>query len=316
MTIPVTATFAMAEIVRSVVKPSADGIDPATRTFQALRLHVNDELGELENTIIVVTADNGMAFPHAKANLHEYGIHVPLAICGPTIKGNRRVDDLVSLIDLAPTFLEFSDAGAMEGMTGKTLLPLLRSEESGTIDPTRRFVVAGRERHPHARPDNAGYPARAIRTQTHLYIRNFRPERWPAGDPPPSEQVARPGDKNVARIVLGYEDIDDSPTKRVMLNGEEKWPHLFEIAFAKRPPEQLYDIQSDPHCLHDLSSSAAHASVLGQLRGQLTAVLTVEEDPRVADNGDVFESYPRFGRMRMFDGFRTRGEYNKDFVSK
>ena len=45
---PITRTLQLAEIVRSVVKPSADGIDPATRTFQALRLHVNDELGELE----------------------------------------------------------------------------------------------------------------------------------------------------------------------------------------------------------------------------------------------------------------------------
>ena len=53
------------------------------------------EIGELDNTIIIITADNGMAFPYAKANLQEYGIHVPLAICGPGIVGKsylRRID--------------------------------------------------------------------------------------------------------------------------------------------------------------------------------------------------------------------------------
>lgn len=45
---PITRTLQLAEIIRRVVKPSADGIDPATRSFQALRLYVNDELGELE----------------------------------------------------------------------------------------------------------------------------------------------------------------------------------------------------------------------------------------------------------------------------
>ena len=63
--------------------------------------------GELDNTLIVVTSDNGMPFPSAKANLMEYGSHVPLAICWPEkIKKGGTCDELVSLIDLAPTFLQ------------------------------------------------------------------------------------------------------------------------------------------------------------------------------------------------------------------
>ncbi len=45
---PITRTGRLASVVRSAVRKSEDGIDPATRTFQALRIHVNDELGELE----------------------------------------------------------------------------------------------------------------------------------------------------------------------------------------------------------------------------------------------------------------------------
>lgn len=274
-----------------------------------------EESGALENTIIVVTADNGMAFPHAKANLHEYGIHIPLAISGPGIGANRKVDDLVSLIDLAPTFLQVSGAGSMEGMTGKSLVPLLRNKDSGVIDTTRHFVVAGRERHTHARPDNVGYPARAIRTQQYLYIRNFKPDRWPVGDPPPANQTRNDTDGNAARIIWGYEDIDDSPTKRTMIREQDQWPKLFEIAFQKRPEEQLYDIEDDPYCLTDLSADAGHASVLEDLRDQLMAVLVKEADPRVTGEGDVFDSYPRFARMRLFEGFRSQGEYNEAFRS-
>ena len=48
---PITRTIQLADIVRSVVRKSKDGIDPATRTFQALRIFVNDELGELDRAL-------------------------------------------------------------------------------------------------------------------------------------------------------------------------------------------------------------------------------------------------------------------------
>jgi len=75
-----------------------------------------EEIGELENTIVVVTSDNGMSFPRAKANGYEYGIHVPLAMRFPKAFGEgRTVEDLVSFVDFAPTFLELTGTST-EGM--------------------------------------------------------------------------------------------------------------------------------------------------------------------------------------------------------
>ena len=271
--------------------------------------------GQLENTIIVVTADNGMPFPYAKANLQEYGTHVPLAICGPGIKGNhRKVDDLVSLIDLAPTFLDIAGVNHFKGITGKTLLPIFNSTKSGSIDPSRKVVLTGRERHTHARPDNVGYPARAIRTPDFLYIKNFKPGRWPVGDPPPGNQLSITGNPGMKPKLQGYEDIDGSPTKSFMVDNHTAFPGLFQIGFEKRGGDELYYIKMDPYCLHDLAGSPEYKKVLGKLRSDLQKKLAAQGDPRVLGKGDIFDSYPRFGPMRSFEGFKERGKYNPAFI--
>ncbi|MGD8780217.1 MAG: sulfatase [Ignavibacteria bacterium] len=89
-----------------------------------LMLDQLEKRGELENTIVVVTSDNGMPFPKAKANDYEFGTHMPLAISWPAkIEDGRSVDDLVSFIDFAPTFLEAAGLEVPSGVTGKSLLP-------------------------------------------------------------------------------------------------------------------------------------------------------------------------------------------------
>lgn len=280
-------------------------------------LQLLKEKGELENTIVVVTADNGMPFPYAKANMQEYGIHVPLAICGPAIKGSKRkVEDMVSLTDLAPTFLDIAKVEHFPGITGKSLLPVFSKNASGHIDPSRRYILSGRERHTHARPDNVGYPARAIRTKDYLYIENFKPDRWPLGDPPPAKQVLVYGNINMKPITMGYEDIDDSPTKSYMISNHSLFPDLFHLGFEKRKRDELYDIRKDPFCLHDLSDEPGMKKTMLSLRTELEKKLKEQGDPRMTGDGDVFESYPRFGPMRPFDGFKERGKYNPAYSKK
>lgn len=275
-----------------------------------------EENGELENTIIVVTADNGMPFPSAKANLQEYGTHVPLAICWPKkIKGNRVIGDLVGMIDLAPTFLEITGIGNVPETTGKSLSKILFSEEQGNIDPERKYVFTGRERHTHARPDNFGYPARAVRTQDYLYVLNFKPDRWPAGDPAPEEAAGKDADDELKKLLPGYHDVDDSPTKRFLIDERVSQSEYFNLAYSKRPAEQLYDIKNDPGCVNNLAENPDFIQIKKDLNKVLIEELTIQGDPRMPGNGDVFESYPRFGAMRAFPGFKERGKYNTEYLN-
>ncbi len=275
-------------------------------------LHLLEEKGQLRNTLVVVTADNGMPFPYAKANLQEYGTHVPLAISWPDrMNSGIKTDQLVSLIDLAPTFLEIASVLDIPEMTGRSITSILYAE--ATEKPVRDFVLTGRERHTHARPENLGYPARAIRTKEYLFVKNYHPERWPAGDPFPvtKENDERNLVKGFRNLYPGYHDIDDSPSKTFMMENkeEEAVKELFKNDFEKRPAEQLYDITNDHECIHDLSGNSEYDEIRKDLREKLDSELKKQGDPRMFGS-EIFDSYPRYSSMRNFDGFSKRGEYN------
>jgi len=245
--------------------------------------------GEQDNTLVVVTSDNGMPFPRCKSNLYDLGTRVPLAIRWPAkMAGNRRVDDLVSLVDLAPTFLAAAEVRPTSEMTGQSLLGLLLSGKSGRVEPQRDHVFSGKERHAYL-----GYPTRAIRTHEYLYIRNFAPDRYAGGDPagddprePPA--VTRNGYDNP------FGDIDGSPTKYFMLKHrhEPAVSPLFELAFAKRPAEELYDLHNDRDQLHNVAGDARYATIQARLAAALITELTASNDPRTLGRGASFDEYP------------------------
>jgi arylsulfatase A-like enzyme len=220
------------------------------------------------------------------------------------ISGGRTVDDFVNLMDIAPTFLEAAGVDLPEGMTGKSLLPLLKSEGSGQIEEERSFVVIGRERHNLV--DNPGpedglpYPTRAIRTKEFLYIHNFEPDRWPAGDPmglddPTAEPP--PADELLHSYTVVYPDLDKGPTRSWMVynRADPEVAPLFELGFGKRPQEELYDLRSDPHYMTNLAGDPAHEETRKQLFDQLMQVLVEQNDPRVVESPPRFEHPPYAG---------------------
>jgi N-sulfoglucosamine sulfohydrolase len=246
--------------------------------------------GELENTLVVMTGDNGLPFPRCKSNLYDTGTNVPLAMRWPGhIQRGRTVEDFVSLQDLAPTFLEVAGLKPLPEMTGRSLLRILTSERSGRVDPARDHVLVGKERHAWVRQDGLGYPCRAIRTYEYLYIRNFKPDRWPAGDPAGGGESYYPG--------WVYGDIDGSPTKTYLIDHRDdpSVKKLFELAVAKRPAEELFDLGKDPYQLHNVAGDPAYARVKEELAARLTAELRATGDPRVLGTGDVFDAYPYYG---------------------
>lgn len=256
--------------------------------------------GELERTIIVVSGDHGMpGVTHGKCTLYDFGTRVSLIVRGPGIPAGRVVDDFASLIDLAPTFLAAAGIAAPPAMTGRSLLDVLRSPKSGLVDPARDALTFGRERHvDSAQADWSPYPSRGIRTATHLYIVNFRPERWPLGEP---YRLDGPDQLDPATLAEDYfktlPDMDGSPTKvwLVARRRDPQWSRYFDLAFAKRPAEELYALADDPHQLVDLAADERFAEVKAQLRSRLMAELERTGDPRLEDDGAYFENPPLAG---------------------
>jgi N-sulfoglucosamine sulfohydrolase len=270
-------------------------------------LKLLEEAGELENTLIVVTADNGMPFPRAKANVYEDGFHVPLAIrWGKRVPGGRTVEDLAGFVDLTATILDaagVSHPSKEFPPAGRSLMNVLVSDKQGLVDPTRTAAYSSRERHSSSRHENLGYPQRALRTPDFLYIRNFRPERWPAGDP-----VVLKGDGSPQGPHSGYMDIDRGPTLALLI-AKAANPALgryLQLATGLRPAEELFEIRADPACLNNLAENPRYAEKKRELSKQMEDYLRKTGDARVLDGGEVWESYPRLeGGIRRFSAPAT-----------
>jgi arylsulfatase A-like enzyme len=166
-------------------------------------------------------------------------------------------------------------------MTGRSLIPLLRGEKVAG----RGQVFVERERHANVRKGDLSYPSRAIRTKDFLYIRNLRPDRWPAGDP------------EVWKAVGPFGDIDNGPSKVFLLahRDESETGRLFELACGKRPGEELYDLRKDPNELNNVAGRPEYAADQARLRAQLDRWMQETSDPRVDEKADPWDKYPYIG---------------------
>jgi len=258
-------------------------------------LKILEKSGQSQNTIIVITSDNGWMMPRGLANLYDFGTKIPLIISWKEhFPGNRVVNDFINLNDLAPTFLELTGQNIPREMTAKSLKNILFSDKSGRVEPDRNFVVTARERHAFVRKDGLGYPGRAIRTDDFLYIRNYEPDRWPAGDPP----------------LFGDIDLHmlqkPTPTKEYMMlhKDDPKVRPLYVLAFLKRPEEELFDLRNDPYQMTNVAEKDEYAAVKEKLSAKLEKYLKDTKDPRalgkpvIWDHTEYYQKNDFIGRPR------------------
>lgn len=254
--------------------------------------------GELERTVIVASGDHGMpGVPAGKCNIYDHGVRVPLAIRWPGGKGGRVVDDFVTLPDLAPTFMEIGGVTPPSGLYGRSIVPLLKSDKAGQIDPERTSIIAGRERHVGAaREGNLPYPMRSLRTADFLYIHNFAPERWPMGSPGAGLTETETPDGLALETVTytAFADMDASPTKAWLIEhrNEPAWKPLYERAFGKREEEEFYDLRKDPDQMNNVATDPAYAAEKTKFAERLQKMLVGAGDPRVTGDGQTFDRPP------------------------
>lgn len=262
-----------------------------------------EKRGLLDNTIVIVTSDHGMPFPRGKGQAYDASNHVPLAVmwkAGINTAG-RTVSDYVSFADFAPTIIELAglrwERTGMLPPVGRSLTDILFATKAGQVNPRRDHVLVGKERHDVGRPNDVGYPVRGIHKNSWLYVRNYETERWPAGNPE-----------------TGYLNTDGGATKTAILqarrDGTER--RHWQLAFGKRPAEELYDVQSDPDCLNNLAGDSRHSARKARLKTQMERELRAQRDPRMFGRGSVFDRYEYANpeQRNFYERFR-RGEKPK-----
>ncbi len=253
----------------------------------------------LENTIVVVTSDHGMPFPRVKGNQYENANHIPMALLWKGKSKSKVVNDYISFIDLAPTFLDAAGidwiASGMHPATGKSLMNIIVSEKSGQIEPERNYVLGGKERHDTGRPNDAGYPIRGMYKDSMLYIKNYETDRWPSGNPE-----------------TGYLNTDASPTKSeiLRLRRTDENKTYWKLNFGKRVTEELYNITHDPFCILNLEKDAKYAILKNELRIEMESKLLEQDDLRMKGYGHLYEQHP-FTRNADFYGRYMAGEETK-----
>ena len=189
-------------------------------------------------------------------------------------------------------------------MTGRSLVSILQNEKDGRVETGRDFVIYGRERHTDCQQDSDdGYPSRAIRTDNYLYIRNYAPNRWPAGTPHYKTAYKK-------NAWLG--DCDNGPTKSYLwINRDSNttMKNLYDLNFGKRPPEELYVVADDPDQVENMADRPEFFKIRKLMSNRLTAALIDLKDPRETAAEVKFDDYPYSGGVPKYPGDQTVEQY-------
>ncbi|MCC5839407.1 MAG: sulfatase [Opitutales bacterium] len=208
--------------------------------------------GKAENTIVLFVSDHGPDLIRGKRTVYEGGVHVPFIVRWPGQVDPGSVSrELVSMVDLFPTFLDLSGAAPVAGLPGKSLLPIF----AGGPEVWREYLYT--EFHAHGGGKNLN-PQRAIRDDRFKLIHNLIPG------------VVNPA------FVDNMEEFDSVPAAAAAAA-----PHVRATYERIRipPPFELYDLQEDPNEFFNLAEDPAHAAVFARLQAALLEKRRAIKDP-------------------------------------
>jgi arylsulfatase A-like enzyme len=221
-----------------------------------------DKEGVSENTLILFISDNGRPFPRDKTTLYDGGIKTPWIVKWPAqVQPNSVCNNLVSSIDIAPTFMAIAGLDGLPTFEGIDFSNLLGNPEKEVRD----IIYA--EDHWHDYEDYT----RAVRTKKHKYIRNFYPDL-------PNTPSA---DAFVGGTFAAMRKLKDK--------GELTKAQL-SCFLPSRPEEELYDIVNDPYELENLAKDPDHRETLALLKAELKHMRKLTQD-----------SLPKFRTPDEFD---------------
>jgi len=206
--------------------------------------------GVLENTLILFISDNGRPFPRDKTTLYDSGIKTPWIVHWPDhVEPGTETQSLVSVVDIAPTFLKLAGLEAGDEFVGKDFSPVLSDPEV----EVRNHIYGQAHWHDH---ENF---VRAIRDSRFKYIRNFFND-LPLT--PPADALNSPTFSEIRRL-KSEGTLDE-----------------MQIAyyFRPRPEEELYDLQNDPHEINNLADDPEYRDELVRLRRALLDFMITHSD--------------------------------------
>lgn len=197
--------------------------------------------GVLDNTLVIVMADNGRPFPRCKTRLYNDGIRTPLVLHYPKdIKQPAVSGSLVSTIDLSATILDVTETPKSPTVQGVSLVPLFQNPKTDVRD----IVFAEHNWHVHKNHE------RMIRTQDFLYIKNNFPNQ-----------------QNLCSEAYKFEAGEEL----WQAHAEGRTTAIQKMFFANPcPKEELYQVASDPDQLQNLAGDPQYAKVLIEMRGLLS----------------------------------------------
>jgi len=199
--------------------------------------------GLYEDTIIFFWSDHGAGLPRAKRWLYDSGTHIPLIVRIPRkydslqqARAGTVTDRLVSSIDLGPSVLNLAGVSIPKHMQGQPFL-------GRNLPQARDYVFGARDRM-----DERYDIIRSVRDKRYRYIRNYEPFKT-------YYQYMNTPEKGKTMQEI----------RRVHAAGQLPAPAALFMADSK-PVEELYDLQNDPHEIHNLAQSPGHKAVLERMR--------------------------------------------------